>query len=130
MLKTLNEAIRSDVTIRPESITATETGLSVDRKGFDDAQVVLDVGAVTGSSPTLDLKMQESADGSTGWTDITGATIAQVTASNAHKTLGMNLRSVKRFIRGIATIGGSTPVFLVGVSINLGTTDKYPVTQP
>jgi len=129
MLKTLNEAIRSDVSFRPQNLTATANGIAVDTDRFDDAQAILDVGAVTGTSPTLDTKFQESADGSSGWTDITGATIAQITTADQHKTLGINLRSVKRYIRAVATITGTSPTFQTGLSVNLGTTDKYPVTQ-
>lgn len=130
MLNTLNEAIRNDVSFRPQDLTADANGIAVDTNGFDDAQVILDVGAVSGTSPTLDTKFQESADGSGGWTDISGATIAQITAADQHKTLGINLRSVKRYIRAVATITGTSPTFQISVSINLGTTDKYPVSQP
>lgn len=130
MLRTLNEAIKVVVGLIPEDLATTTNGPAVDTNGFDDAQVTLDTGASSGTSPTLDVKVQESADGSTGWTDITGAAFTQITADDKHQSLGLNLRTIKRYIRAVATLAGTSPTFITSISVNLGTTDNYPVTQP
>lgn len=130
MLRTLIEAIKSVVGLIPVDLTTTTNGIAIDTNGFDDAQAVLDTGARTGTSPTLNVKIQESTDGSTGWTDISGAVFAEITAADQHKSLGINLRTVKRYIRYVFTLAGTSPTFLTSASFNLGTTDKYPVTQP
>jgi hypothetical protein len=75
-------------------------------------------GAVTGGSPTLDIKFQDSADGSTGWTDV-GAAFPQQTASQAAAigtlaalpTAAVRTRPGKPYLRIVKTVGGSTPSF-------------------
>ena len=130
MLRTLNETIKSVVGLIPEDLATTTNGIAVDTNGFDDAQVILDTGASSGTSPTLDVKMQESDSSGSGYTDISGATFTQITADDQHQSLGLNLRSKKRYIRAVATLVGTSPTFITSISVNLGTTDKYPVTQP
>lgn len=64
-----------------------------------------------GTNPTLDGKIQESADGSTGWTDITGATFTQVVDAVAIETIFLSAKSTKGFIRYVGTVGGSSETF-------------------
>ena len=59
----------------------TTNGLEVDTRGFQEALVILTASTVAATS-TLDVKMQDSADGSTGWADVASATFVQVTPSN------------------------------------------------
>lgn len=59
----------------------TTNGLEVDTRGFQEALVILTAGTVAATS-TLDVKMQDSPDGTTGWADVTSATFVQVTPSN------------------------------------------------
>ena len=61
--------------------TGTVNGASIDTAHFDEALIVLNAGTATATG-TLDAKIQESADGSTGWADVTGAAFAQVAAAN------------------------------------------------
>lgn len=51
---------------------SSQNGVAVDTRGFRNVAAVIDI--VTGASTTAQVKIQESADGSTGWTDITGST--------------------------------------------------------
>ena len=82
--------------------------------------VIQDTGTVSGTTPTLDGKIQNSADGSTGWADISGATFAQVTASNNTQTIAVAANACLGYIRYVGTIAGTTPSFMVGVQA-LGT---------
>ena len=80
-------------------------------------------GDVTGTSPTWDAAIQESTDGSTGWTTI--ATFPQVTAEMVgyvatttprYEVPGSdaNVRTfstTKDYVRVANTTGGTTPVF-------------------
>lgn len=101
--------------IRPQTATATVTGQSVDLNDADqNCFAVQEVGAVSGTTPTLDTKVQESSDNST-WTDITGATFTQVTASN--KSQAINFKRTKRYTRLVGTIAGTTPSFAVAGQI-------------
>lgn len=76
---------------------------------------LLNIGAVTGTTPTLDIKVQESDTSGGTYTDIPGATLPQQNASN--KSLAMNFNRTKRFVRGVATIGGTTPSFTFSFQI-------------
>lgn len=75
---------------------------------------IVTCGAASGTTPTLDLKVQYSADGSTGWTDITGATFTQLTAAGRE---AIRFVSPQRYIRIVATIAGTTPSFTFGVIV-------------
>lgn len=96
--------------------TTTFTGTGVDVKKHEgDVAVILDVGAVSGTTPTLDGKIQDSADGSTDWQDVSGATLTQVTAANASQKIAVDLNKARQFIRFVGTIAGTTPSFTFGV---------------
>lgn len=129
-MRSVYDAILSKFGIRPIRATTTQTGAAVDTLGFNSASVAQEVGTVTGTTPTLDSKIQESADGSTAWADISGAAFTQVTASNNSQALrleGLNTGSRKRYIRVVSTIAGTTPSFDLGVNILLGRAFKEPV---
>ena len=97
----------------PAARTATVTGSAVDLNDYDGAvALVQHIGVVSGTNPTWDGKIQDSADGSTGWADVTGATFVQVTASTAIEKITLNSSACKRYIRYVGTLGGtSTPTF-------------------
>lgn len=101
----------------PAARTSTVTGSAVDVRGYTGPLLVVqDVGAVTGTTPTLDGKIQDSADGSTGWADVTGATFAQVTAANNIQSIAVQADQTKGYIRYVGTIAGTTPSFTCGVN--------------
>lgn len=93
----------------PAARTATLTGTGVDcLTGDGIINAVQSVGVVSGTNPTWDGVIQESADNSTGWTTI--GTFTQVTASTNLQTI--QCQRTKRYIRYVGTIGGtSTPTF-------------------
>lgn len=63
--------------------TGTTTGSSADTNGFAEAVVILNVG--TGTTGTLDVKIQDSTDNST-FADLTGATFTQVSGTTGDET--------------------------------------------
>ena len=91
--------------------TATVTGTAV--KGLSAARLLvmqLNVSAASGTSPTLDVVVQDTVDGS-NWNTI--ATFAQATAVTREV-----IRLTTAFtdqLRVVGTIGGTTPVFIFGV---------------
>lgn len=91
--------------------TSSGNGSAVDMQDCGPEVVaVLDVGAVSGTSPTLDVKLQESDTSGGTYSDISGATFTQVTASNAQQTIQVANRT-KRYVRAVATIAGTSPSF-------------------
>jgi hypothetical protein len=97
------------------SVVASANGTGVDMNGLGargHAAAVLTVGAATaGTLPTMDYKLQSSPDNST-WTDIPGAVATQTTTVAGTQLIPFLPGSVGRYIRGVATIGGtSSPAF-------------------
>lgn len=71
--------------------------------------------AVSGTAPTLDVKIQESDDAS-AWSDVTGLTLTQVTAANQNRVAFGH--SAKKYVRAVGTVGGSaTPTVTATVTI-------------
>ena len=115
-----------DVTaaVASASATATATSSAIDLKEFDgDVILVLNCAAGTGSSPTLDIKVQDSDETGGTYGDLSGAAFTQVTTSASLQTLEVNKDECKRFIKIVQTVGGSSPVFVYGIS--LIATKKY-----
>jgi hypothetical protein len=103
------------VRLAPQTLTASANGGTGDMISGDGLCVAIQqVGAVSGTSPTLAGKIQESADGS-AWSDVTGATFTTVTASTNTQAVGFE--RTKRYLRYVATIGGTTPSFAVAAII-------------
>lgn len=100
------------------AVTATVTGASVDCDGMAGSVIFTQqVGTVSGTTPTLDGKVQDSLDGSTGWAD-TGATATQVTASTNNQNIVIDRSASKRFLRYVGTIAGTTPSYALQVTCN------------
>jgi hypothetical protein len=96
--------------------TSTVNGAGVDMLDYEGkAQAILGSAAGTGTSPTLDVKLQDSDDNST-FADITDATFTQVTnAAVANQGIAVDLAAARRYVRAVATIGGTSPSFSCGV---------------
>lgn len=97
--------------------TSSGNGSAVDMQDCGpEVAAVLDVGTVTGTTPTLDVKLQESDTSGGTYSDISGATFTQVTASNNQQTIQVANRT-KRYVRAVATIAGTSPSFPCSVQI-------------
>jgi hypothetical protein len=104
------------VGLAPQTVTASLNGGTGDMLNGDGPSFAIQqIGAVSGTSPTLAGKIQESTDGTT-WTDVVGATFAIVTASN--NTQAISFDRTKRFLRYVATVGGTSPSFAVAAVIS------------
>lgn len=68
--------------------------------------------AITGTTPTLVVKLQESSDNSS-WSDVTGATTATLNAVGSVVIFGA---PQKGYVRAVATIGGTTPAVTATVA--------------
>jgi len=112
------------------SAAGTINGPAIDTAGYNEATVVLALGNATG---TLDCKVQDSADGSTGWVDLAGAAFAQKTASDDNTvSIGMvkcdgNL--ARRYLRIVTTVQ-ATFVADHGVTVLLSNRQYHPDQTP
>lgn len=103
--------------------TATANGTGVDVTDYEGmAEVVLDSAAGAGTSPTQDIKLQDSADNST-YADIAGATFTQVVNAASQQKISVDLSSARKYVRAVSTIGGTSPSFTS--SVNLLARKKY-----
>lgn len=110
-------AAQSDVLslAAPAAQTATGNGTGVDLQQYEGlVAIVLNSAAGTGTTPTLDVKIQDSADNSS-FADVAGAAFAQVTNAASTQKITINAESVRRYIRIVRTIGGTTPSFTFDV---------------
>jgi hypothetical protein len=95
------------------SQASTVTGAAFDLLDYEGAvAIVQNHGLGTG---TLDGKIQDSADGSTGWADVTGAVFTQSTTTADSKVIALQAKQCKRYIRYVGTI--VTGPHLLGVSL-------------
>lgn len=128
-MRSVYDNILSKFSIRPGAYTSTQTGTGVDTLGYNSAVALLEVGTVSGTTPTLDVKIQDSADNSS-FADVTGLTLTQVTASNNSQVLrieGLNTATRRRYLRAVGTIAGTSPNFAFNIEILLGRAFRAPV---
>jgi hypothetical protein len=100
-------------------ITANTNGAAVDVSDYTgNALFTLNASAPEGAAQTLDVKLQTSADGSTGWVD-TGISFAQVTTAGgaSFQTVMASTDGFKRYVRAVGTVGGSSPAVTFGITI-------------
>lgn len=111
--------------------TVTGNGATQTNVGNKGVSIVLNMGAVTGTTPTFVLKVQGSADGGTTWYDVPGATTASLVATGVwgitvypgSPTVAGTTTSITgtascgqplpRTWRVVWTIGGTTPSFTI-----------------
>jgi hypothetical protein len=104
-----------------ETITATGNGAAVYAGADRMLQAELRVaGAVSGTTPTLDIKFQSSVDGVSSFTDL-GAAFPQRTTSDISgggavpgtgpNRLTFNVPTGRPYVRIVKTVGGTTPSF-------------------
>lgn len=97
--------------------TATGNGAAVDVQTLDgDIFLILDSAAGTGTTPTLDIKVQSSDTSGGTFTDITGAVFTQVTGTAAQQAITISKDEARRWIRIVYTVGGSNPSFTFSVN--------------
>jgi hypothetical protein len=99
----------------PRTLTGSLTGSSGDFiSGDGRCTAIQQVGTMTGTSPTLAGKIQESSDQST-WSDISGATFTAVAASDNVQAISFD--RTKRYLRYSGTVTGTSPNIPMAVVI-------------
>ena len=92
--------------------TATANGTGVDISDYiGRITFSLSADAMGGTTPTGNVKLQESDDDST-YSDITGAAFAEVTdAAAVQEDITLDSRALKQYVRAVQTITGTNPTF-------------------
>lgn len=100
-------------------ITATNTGTAVDVSDFQGlCKVLLNSSATEGAGQTADVKLQHSDTSGGTYTDVPRGTFTQVTNTAAsHQDILLNADDLKKFVRVVNTLGGTTPAVTYGVTL-------------
>ena len=102
------------------SSVTNATGVDFDGRDTQPLTYLLIVTAASGTSPTLDVKIQESDDNST-WRDF--AAFKQMTTTGQEPVTG---KSDARYRRYYATIAGTNPSFTMQIDVvPAGRYDKF-----
>lgn len=108
-----------------QAIAASANGTGVDVKDFiGNLQILLDAGAGTGTTPTLDIKLQDSPDNTT-FADLAGKAFTQVTTVASRQQMVLDTNACNRYVRAVATVGGTTPSFPISVQA-VGVKQVFP----
>lgn len=95
------------------AITATQTSAKISTGGYGNAKAFLNITAVSGTSPTLVVKFQESADG-INFVDVPSGAFSSQNATGVNELL---LSNVGPYLRAVQTVGGTTPSFTYDLSV-------------
>lgn len=101
-----------NVAMFTETITATGNSISFDLGDAEQIAATLNVSAASGTTPTLDVIIEDSADGSV-WTTLQA--FAQKTAAGTEVVRITN--PFHNRIRATYTVGGTTPSFTATLKI-------------
>jgi hypothetical protein len=98
-----------------QQASASFNSNSIDLQKFRRAIFLLEIGALGGTSPTVDAKLQESSDNAT-FTDLAGTNVAMTQVTSSNKLITFEVRSdqiTKRYVRVAVTLGGTSPTAYV-----------------
>lgn len=105
--------------IKPaEALAATDSNdTGVDISDADGPVLFILTGKNTSGTGTYDVKIQESDQSGSGFTDVPGGAFTQIAGSGAGAVSKVTLdgRALKKFVRAVATLGG-TATTIVAVS--------------
>lgn len=103
----------------PAAITTTTTSTAIDMLTSDGRCVLeINLGAVTGTTPTYTLQITQCATSGGTYTNIpTNSLTATLNAANANTYVLLSFDRDQRFIKIVETLGGTTPSYTRAVSI-------------
>lgn len=98
------------------TVTTTGNGSSVDLQAYTgQIAFVLDAHNVSGTTPTLDIKIQDSADNSS-FADVSpSVAFTQVTTTDSVQKLVVDKGALRRYIRAVKTAGGTSPNYVMSL---------------
>lgn len=99
------------VTLLNGAITASENGSAVEVNDFNGVLAYLNVTAISGTSPSMTVALQDSPDG------VTWYNAAQFTAVTAVGTQRLVVANVGKYVRASVTLSGTTPSFTTNVQV-------------
>lgn len=99
------------------AVTSSQTSAKINAGGFSTAVAYLNVSAHSGTTPTLDVKFQDSPTGVAGsWVDVPTGAFTQVTTSNTSTRLV--LANVGPYLQAVQTLAGTTPSYTYDLTVS------------
>lgn len=117
----------------PAARTATANGTGVDLRDYKAEALVIRFGAITGTTPTMTIRWEESDDDSTytavAAADLDGGLVpAGLDATAANTVIKRGYLGTKRYVRAaITAIAGTSPVYNVQASVERSGANVNPV---
>ncbi|KZY05264.1 MULTISPECIES: hypothetical protein [unclassified Sulfitobacter] len=132
-MKDFHSGVSVSQSIAPQAVTAALNGASVDLQGYNAALCVIDIGAGSGTSPTMTVLLQESDDDTT-FTDVAmsdllgGDQLAQITGTTDEAVYRRGYVGNKRYLRvRVSATGGTSPSFPMAAQVIRGHPNDAPV---
>ncbi|MDQ3158803.1 MAG: hypothetical protein M3P98_01540 [bacterium] len=124
-MKNVYDNVKILASLVPATRTASANGTGVDTLGYTSVMAVILAGDIdlASTDETYAFKVQDSADNST-FADVTGATTT-ATADNDVKVVRCD--GLRRYVRVVATLGGTTPSWPGSAIFALGRAFSKPV---
>jgi hypothetical protein len=123
----LKNNIATATSLAPAARTATANGTGVDLAGFSATAIVVVAGTVTDGTHAI--KVQESDDNAT-FTDVAAGdldgTAPSLQAAGSNTVTEIGYRGIKRYIRAVSTVSGTTTGGVYAVLVVRGSARKYP----
>jgi hypothetical protein len=118
MLNNLGDLLQVNRLVPAAAVAANGNGTGVDLQAYaKEVCAILDSAAGTGNADnTLDVKLQDSADNSS-FADVSGLAFTQVSTVAGIQKLSFNKDDVRRYVRAVKTVGGTTPSFIASVTL-------------
>jgi hypothetical protein len=129
----IGSIVKGQAAIPPgNAIEATVNGAAIDRLQFGSCVLHAACGAATGapSAQSVNVKLQDSPDGTNDWLDITGAAVAALVANDTESQVDVNLLLVRKYIRVVRIVdftGGTSPAIPVSTTLILGGARSEPI---
>ncbi len=103
----MHPAVTGITDLASAALTASANSATISNALGNGFQVNVNVTAVAGTTPTLDVRVEESFDGGTNW--VTLYEMQRITSTGNYNT--PILRASGRHIRYVQTVGGTSPSF-------------------
>ena len=110
----IHPAVTGITDVTSAAITSTSTGAAVNNNLGNAFQVTVPVTAVSGTTPTLDFRIEESFDG-TNWQTL--YELERISTAGIYNT--PVLRASGKQVRYVRTIGGTSPSFTMSATRNI-----------
>lgn len=138
MRDTLYASLRAVQSLVPAARIATANGtavnLNVNKQNFRTAMLIVTSGVVTDGTHAI--TVEQSANGTTGWTSVDAArmtgTPPTLTSADDNVTyeIGINPDASAPYLRAVVTVATATTGAVLGAMFLLGTPGQEPVIRP